>query len=103
MIPYIKYYIAKNPAFGKPFDPVQAPSVEEWEMLLGYEPTKVNPNYVQFAIDYIERATASNERLAECEFAVQKVGISDESDIKRTEEQEDFVRWHFIGTEFRNE
>jgi len=94
MIPYIKYYIAKNPAFGKPFDPVVAPTVEEWEMLLGYEPTKVNPNYADFARNYVERKTNSLEQLAKCDFTVQKVGISEESDIKATEELEDFVRWH---------
>jgi hypothetical protein len=93
MIPYIKYYLAKNPAFGKPFDPVEAPSVEEWEEMLGYEPTKVIPDYDFFSRNYVERITASKERSAECEFAVQKVSIFAESDIKATEEQEDFVRW----------
>ena len=95
-LPYIKYYIAKNPAFGKPFDPVETPTVEEWEMLLGYEPTKVNPNYAEFAKNYVERKTHSLEQLAKCEFTIQKVGILDESDIKNAEEREHFVRWHGV-------
>ena len=96
MIPYIKYYIAKNPAFGKPFDPVKAPTVEEWQELLGYEPTKINPKYDEFAKNYVERKTRSLEQLAKCEFTMQKVGILDEWDIKATEELEDFVRWHEV-------
>jgi len=96
MIPYIKYYIAKNPAFGKPFDPVKTPTVEEWEMAFGYEPTKVNPDYTEYAKNYVERKTHSLEQSAKCEFTMQKVGISDESDIKAIEEREDFVRWHGV-------
>ena len=92
-LPYIKYYVANNPAFGKPFDPVETPTVEEWEMLLGYEPTKVNPNYAEFAKNYVERKTHSLEELAKCKVTIQKVGILDESDIKNAEEREDFVRW----------
>lgn len=92
-LPYLKYYVAKNPAFDKPFDPVTAPTVEEWEMLLGYEPTKINPNYGEFVKNYIERTTQSLEQSAKCEVMINKVGILDESDIKKTEEREDFVRW----------
>ena len=92
-LPYLKYYVAKNSAFGKPFDPVETPTVEEWETLLGYEPTKVNPNYEDFAKNYVERKTQSLEQSAKCEVMINKVGILDESDIKRIEEREDFVRW----------
>ena len=92
-LPYIKYYVAKNPAFDKPFDPVETPTVEEWQELLGYEPTKVNPNYDEFAKNYVERKTHSLEQLAKCKVTIQKVGILDESDIKNTEELEDFIRW----------
>lgn len=95
-LPYLKYYIATNPAFGKPFDPVTAPSVEEWQELFGYEPTKVNPNYEEFAKNYVERRTHSLEQSAKCEFTMQKVGILNESDIKNAEEREDFVRWHGV-------
>ena len=92
-LPYIKYYVAKNPAFGKPFDPVETPTVEEWQELLGYEPTKVNSKYDEFAKNYVERKTHSLEQLAKCEVTIQKVGILDESDIKNAEELEDFIRW----------
>ena len=93
MIPYLKYYVAKNPAFSKPFEPVETPTVEEWETAFGYDPTKVNPNYEYFARNYVERKTQSLEQSAKCEVMIKKVGILDESDIKKTEEREDFVRW----------
>jgi hypothetical protein len=93
MIPYLKYYVAKNPAFSKPFEPVETPTVEEWETAFGYEPTKINPNYEYFARNYVERKTQSLEQSAKCEVMIKKVGILDESDIKKTEEREDFVRW----------
>ena len=98
MIPYIKYYVAKNPAFGKSFDPVMAPTVEVWEDWVKYGKRKptVIPNYDEFAKNYVERKTHSLEQLAKCEFIMQKVGISEESDIKTTEELEDFVRWHGV-------
>ena len=92
-LPYLKYYVAKNPAFGKPFDKVETPTVEEWETAFGYEPTKVSPNYDDYARNYVERKTHSLKRLAECEFMINKVGILDESDIKKIEEREDFIRW----------
>ena len=92
-LPYLKYYVANNPAFGKPFDPVETPTVEEWQELLGYEPTKVNPNYDEFAKNYVERKTRSLEELAKCKVTIQKVGILNESDIKNTEEREHFIRW----------
>jgi hypothetical protein len=92
-LPYLKYYVAKNPAFGKPFDPVETPTVEEWQELLGYEPTKVNSKYDEFAKNYVERKTRSLEELAKCKVTIQKVGILNESDIKNTEEREHFIRW----------
>jgi hypothetical protein len=92
-LPYLKYYVSKNPAFGKSFDSVETPSVEEWRTLFGYEPTKVNPNYEDFARNYVERKTQSLKQSAKCEVMINKVGIIDESDIKKTEEREDFVRW----------
>jgi hypothetical protein len=96
MRPYLKFYLAKNPAFGKPFDSVKAPSVEEWKMLFEHEPTKVNPNYDDFVKKYVERKTHSLEQLAKCEFTIQKVAISEETNIKKVEEQKDFVRWHGV-------
>jgi hypothetical protein len=98
MIPYIKYYVAKNPAFGKPFDPVVAPTVEEWEDWVKYGKRKptVIPDYDEFAKIVVERKTRSLEQSAKCEFTIQKVAISEESDIKKVEEQEDFVRWHRV-------
>lgn len=105
MIPYIKYYVAKNPAFGIPFDPVMAPTVEEWEDWVKYGKRKptVIPDYDEFAKTVVERKTHSLEQLAKCEFIMQKVAISEESDIKNAEELEDFVRWQFVGTELKNE
>lgn len=93
MHPYLKFYAAKNPAFGKEIEPVVAPTFEEWEELLGYEPTKVNRDYNAFCEQYIIRKTESRALMSSCQLLICKVVIDQPDSIAQTEQRSDFVRW----------
>lgn len=95
--PYVKYYLVKNPNWEKLVEPVEKPTVEFWEMMYGYEPTKINPNYDDFCEQYLNRETERRKSAAP-KSMVRKIEINSDEDldiIKQIEELEDFMGWWY--------
>jgi len=86
MAPYIKYYIGKNPEFGKKFSPL---TEQQFEIIRGYSGNKMCNSYEQ----YIEVAKRQHAALCEIPESIFKASIASEDDITEAEKREDFIRW----------
>lgn len=93
MRPHLRFYMSKNTGYNKPAVSVVPLTREQHAILLGCEPTKINPDYEQFTKQYIERTIAYNKTLSECALVVYKAAIESQEDIDFVEATEHFVRW----------
>lgn len=96
MIPHIKFFVKKNPAFGKPIEPVIPPTFEEWEYLHKLEPTKISSDYTWFVDNYVAKETQQRIHSAYAAASVDRILVDDtniDTIILETEQRDDFIRW----------
>jgi len=96
MLPYLKYYVALNVAYGKPVIPCERPSLETYETLKGYEPTKITKPYEEWADFFVVTENEHRRTDAESMLTIRKVGVDENNQdtiVAEIEKLEDFVRW----------
>lgn len=95
LYPALLFWVGKNPTFGQPIQ-VSRPTRAEYEELQGYEPSKIQMDYENWADRYVEYETQSATALSKCPLLMQKVAVTSPTDpiIAEIESRPDFVRWH---------
>lgn len=88
MIPFLKFYIRKNPDFGKPKKPFKPPTKEQFERYKDIVGDKAIQEYDR----YVERMREEHNRDI-LEHTVDKAAIESEKDVTVVERREDFIQW----------
>lgn len=93
--PQIKFYLSKNPRFGKNEVTAYHPTRDEYEQLRALEPTKIRLDFDEWR-DAVYCAMVKQDRINnEVEMVICKVAVIEEDDpiVGDIERSVDFVRW----------
>lgn len=99
MVPYLKFYVQKNPDYQKDvcsfYEKIM--SYQEYKDFLDHELMKYKKENYSFESyqEYVKRVKEGFKKLVETEYMVQKIVVEEENDsiIQQTEKSEYFVRW----------
>lgn len=95
LYPQLKFYLANNPKFGKNEVTAYYPTLEEYEMMRGLEPTKVKMAFEPWRQMVHDRMVERDRVSSEVEFVLESVAVVSEDDkvVKEVEAGDGFVRW----------